>query len=87
MSATASRRPTTDGAPVRLGIVTLLDLPLVVVGGGLADRLGATFVGRIEQSARNRMFTATSPLRVVPAELGDQGGAVGAALVAAERAG
>ena len=36
--------------------VTLLDLPLVVVGGGLADRLGPAFVGRIEQAARGELF-------------------------------
>ena len=64
--------------------VTLLDLELVVVGGGLADRLGAAFVGRIEQAARSELFAESSTLRVVPAELGDQGGALGAALLAAE---
>lgn len=79
-----------DEAVEALGVaiasaVVLLDLPLVVVGGGLADRLGPTFIGRIEQAARSRIFTDGSPLRVVPAELGDQGGAIGAALIAAER--
>lgn len=66
--------------------VTLLDLPLVVVGGGLADRLGPTFVGRIEQATRSRLFGDASPLRVIPGELGDRGGATGAALSAAETA-
>jgi glucokinase len=80
-----------DEAVEALGVaiasaVTLLDLPLVVVGGGLADRLGPAFVGRIEQAARSRSFTSSSPLRVIPAELGDRGGALGAALVAAESA-
>ena len=81
-----------DEAVEALGVaiasaVMLLDLPMVVVGGGLADRLGPTFVGRIEQAARSKVFGGGSPLRVVPAELGDQGGAIGAALVAAERLG
>jgi glucokinase len=78
-----------DEAVQALGVavasaVTLLDLPLVVVGGGLADRLGPAFVGRIEQAARSRSFTQSSPLRVVPADLGDRGGALGAALIAAD---
>lgn len=79
-----------DEAVEALGVaiasaVTLLDLQLVVVGGGLADRLGPTFVGRIEQATRSRLFGESSPLRVIPGELGDRGGATGAALMAAER--
>jgi len=62
--------------------VALLDLPLVVVGGGVADKLGPAFVGRIEEAVRSRLFLASSPVRVVPAALGDLGGAIGAALVA-----
>jgi glucokinase len=66
---------------------TLLDLALIVVGGGLADRLGASFVGRMEQAVRSELFAQGSPLRVIPAALGDQGGAVGAALLAAHALG
>jgi len=78
-----------DGAVNALGVavanaVTLLDLELAVVGGGLADRLGPTFVGRIEQAARGQIFAQSSPARVVPATLGDQSGAVGAALMASQ---
>ncbi|MBV8984469.1 MAG: ROK family protein [Acidimicrobiia bacterium] len=80
-----------DGAVAALGVavadaVTLLDLDLIVVGGGLADRLGPTFVGRIEQAAREQIFAHGSPARVVPAALGDQSGALGAALMAADSA-
>jgi glucokinase len=64
------------------GVITTLDLELVVVGGGLADRLGPAFVGRIEQAARSELFPGGSPVRVVPAELGDRSGAIGAALLA-----
>lgn len=76
-----------DEAVSALGIaisaaVTLLDVEVVVVGGGLADRLGASFVGRIEQAVRSELFGGGSPLRVVLAELGDAGGAVGAAIAA-----
>lgn len=65
--------------------VALLDIPLVVMGGGLADRLGPAFVTRVEQAVRSELFPKNPGLRVVPAMLGDQGGAIGAALVAAER--
>jgi glucokinase len=78
-----------DEAVAALGIaianaVTLLDLPLVVLGGGLADRLGPSFVGRVEQAARSRVYRE-SPVHVTPTALGDRGGAIGAALFAAER--
>lgn len=66
------------------GAVTVLDVPLVVVGGGLADRLGAGFVGRVEQAVRTNLFGGAGiAIRVVPSKLGDQAGAVGAALLAA----
>ena len=66
------------------GAIALVDVPLVVVGGGLADRLGAAFVGRVDQAVRANLFGGTpSPIRVVPSELGDRAGAVGAALLAA----
>jgi glucokinase len=67
------------------GAVTLLDLPLVVVGGGLADRLGADFVGRVEAVVRERVYR-DSPVQVSPTALGDRGGAIGAALIAERRA-
>jgi glucokinase len=80
-----------DGAVSALGVaiadaVTLLDLDVMIVGGGLADRLGPTFVGRIEQSAREQLFAHGSAARVVPAALGDESAALGAALMAAESA-
>ena len=61
-------------------VVTVLDLGLVVVGGGLADRLGPAFIGRVEQAVRSQLFAGTR-LRVVPAELSDRAGALGAALL------
>ena len=62
-------------------VVALVDVELVVMGGGLADRLGPGFVGRVEQATRERLFVLTGPVRVVPAALGDRAGAVGAALL------
>ena len=65
--------------------VALLDLSLVVIGGGLADRLGPAFVNRVEQAVREELFPKNPALKIVPGVLGDQGGAIGAALVAADR--
>jgi glucokinase len=75
-----------DDAVVALGTavasaVALVDLDLVVMGGGLADKLGRQFVGRVEQAVRGRLFVPTSGLRVVPGALGDLAGAMGAALL------
>jgi glucokinase len=61
---------------------TLLDLQMVVIGGGLGGRLGDQLAGRVEQAARALMFVRDSPLRVVSTALGDAAGAVGAALLA-----
>ena len=67
------------------GAVTLLDVPVVVIGGGLADKLGPPFSARVEREARLRLFPGVRDLRVVPGALGDAAGAVGAALLAAGR--
>ena len=79
-----------DDAVKALGVaiataVTLLDLGVVIVGGGLADRLGAKFVGRIEQATRDQLY-GESGLRVLPAALGDLSGAIGVSLLAEKAA-
>jgi glucokinase len=81
-----------DDAVGALGVaiasaVSLLDIELVVVGGGLADRLGLSFVERVEQACRADVFPRNPALRIVPAALGDRGGSIGAALMAADRIG
>jgi glucokinase len=81
-----------DDAVGALGVaiasaVSLLDIPLVVVGGGLADRLGPVFVRRVEQACVTDVFPRNPELRIVPAALGDRGGSIGAALMAADRIG
>lgn len=68
------------GRAVAATIMTV-DLGLVVVGGGLADRLGAPFVKRVEQAVRDELFAGGAAVRVVPAVLGDRAGAIGAALL------
>jgi len=79
-----------DDAVGALGVaiascVSLLDIALVVVGGGLADRMGPSFVKRVEEACRADVFPRNPDLRIVPAALGDRGGSMGAALMAAER--
>ncbi len=58
--------------------VYLVDVELVVIGGGLGDKLGEAFAGRVEQATRSRLWPG-STLRVVPAALGDDAGVIGAA--------
>lgn len=58
--------------------VSLLDVDLVVLGGGLGSRLGAPWAARIEEAVRTRAF-AHPAVRVVPAALGDDAGIIGAA--------
>lgn len=64
--------------------VTVLDVPLVVLGGGLGDRLGAPFAARIEARTKQLLRIPDYPLRIVPSALGDRAGAVGAALLAGD---
>ncbi len=58
--------------------VTLLDVELVVLGGGLGSRLGAPWAKRIQDVARDRVF-GHADIEVVPSALGDDAGIVGAA--------
>jgi glucokinase len=60
----------------------LLDLEAIVVGGGLGDRLGKPFVDRITHHMLPHLFTPDEPPVVLPTELGDLSGAVGAAVLA-----
>ena len=61
--------------------VALVDLEMIVLGGGLADKLGRPFVAAVDDAVRRRLFVPTLPLRVEPAALGDHAGAMGAALL------
>lgn len=70
-----------DALGVGIGsAVTLLDVEAVIVGGGLGERLGPTWLGRIEKAARPHTFFRTPPVFRL-AELGDMGGAIGASLL------
>jgi glucokinase len=60
----------------------LLDLDAIIIGGGLGDRLGAPFVDRIVAQMTPHLFVPDQPPVVLPTELGDLAGAVGAAVLA-----
>lgn len=62
--------------------VNLLDVEAVVIGGGLGVRFGEPVVRRIDSAMQPHLFNAASPPQVLPASLGDMGGAIGAALLA-----
>ncbi len=65
--------------------VNLLDLEVVVLGGGLADKLGERFRADLEGVMAPLLFLQPPRMRLVRAALGDEGGAIGAAVVARER--
>lgn len=63
-------------------IVNLLDVELVVVGGGLAEKLGQDLADRIAAAAEPWMLRPNPDLAWLPAALGDDSGVVGAAALA-----
>jgi glucokinase len=77
-----------DAAVEALGLAlananNLLDLEAIIVGGGLADRLGEPFVRRVEQAMGENLRIPERPPAVMQTELGDLSGAVGATVLAA----
>jgi glucokinase len=61
--------------------LNLLDVEAVVIGGGLGTRLGEPYVERIREAMMPHLFADERPPEVRLAELGDLGGAIGAALL------
>jgi glucokinase len=59
--------------------INLIDLEAVVIGGGLGTRLGEAATERIRQAMLPHLFVSERPPDVRPSELGDLGGAIGAA--------
>jgi glucokinase len=64
--------------------VNLLDLDCIVVGGGLAEKLGTGITDRIDAAARPHMLVPDIGRRVALAALGDHAGVVGAAALTRE---
>ena len=74
-----------DEAVAALGVaigsaVNLLDVELVVLGGGLGERLGPKWLARLEKAAARHTFFSPPP-RYALATLGDRGGAIGASFL------
>ena len=63
--------------------VNLLDVEAVVIGGGLGVRFGQPMAERISTEMHPHLFNDSRPPAVRVAGLGDLGGAIGAALLAA----
>jgi glucokinase len=60
----------------------VLDVEVVILGGGLGVRLGQPYADRIAAAMLPHVFNDHRPPPVVVAELGDLGGAIGASLLA-----
>jgi glucokinase len=66
--------------------VNLLDVELVLLGGGLGSRFGEPMLARIAEAMGPHLYNDTQPPQMRLAALGDLGGALGAALLWAEPA-
>ena len=62
-------------------IVNVLDVEAVVLGGGLGERLGPTYLDDLRGEMHQHLFVDDNPPHLQVAELGDLGGAIGAALL------
>ncbi len=63
-------------------VLNLLDVGLVVIGGGLAEKLGTDLAEKVEAATLPWVLRPEPDLRFVPAGLGDDSGVVGAAALA-----
>lgn len=70
-------------------IVNLLDPECVVIGGGIATRLGERFVAPIREAAADYFLREKDAqrIRIVGGRLGDDAGALGAVVLARQRLG
>jgi glucokinase len=62
-------------------VVIVVDVGTVAVGGGLAERLGSPFLDAIAESCRDALPWPSAAPSIVPTRLGDDAGALGAALL------
>jgi glucokinase len=63
--------------------LNVLDVEAVILGGGLGLKLGEPWLERIREATLPHLFTSSRPPEFRMAALGDHGGALGAALLAA----
>lgn len=62
--------------------VNLLDVPAVVIGGGMGERFFSDRQAEFESETAKHLFRKEAPPALLATELGDDGGALGAALLA-----
>jgi len=62
-------------------VVNVLDVEVVILGGGLGIRLGEPYAKRISDAMAPHLFNDDHPPPVLVAALGDLGGAIGASLL------
>lgn len=62
-------------------VVNVLDIEVVILGGGLGVRLGEPYAERIAAAMAPHLFNDDRPPPVRVAQLGDLGGAIGASLL------
>ena len=66
-------------------LVNVLAPEIVVLGGGVIEAMADDFIARIDRSTRRvAVDFATKDLKIVRAELGDDAGVIGAAMLARE---
>ncbi|MBL8745645.1 MAG: ROK family protein [Phycisphaerae bacterium] len=84
-------REVVDEATALIGIaaanaVTLLSLPMIILGGGFAEAFGQPFADRVAHAMKPHVFPkALHSCRVVTTRLADDAGLLGAALLAREK--
>jgi glucokinase len=68
-------------------LINILDPQMVVIGGGVAERLGGRFVGPIRRVAYSTIINKHNAraVKIVPAALKDASGVVGAAVLARQK--
>jgi len=67
-------------------IINLIDPQLLVYGGGLVEAMGERFLAPIRTVAHQHVIQQSGPpVRLVTAELGDNAGVLGAAVIARQR--
>jgi glucokinase len=62
--------------------LNLLDVEVVVIGGGLGLKLGEPWLEKVRDATMPHLFTSSRPPDFRLSQLGDDGGAIGAALLA-----
>jgi len=66
-------------------VINMVDVRLVVIGGGMAEKLGQDLADRLADQARPWILHPSAKLKFVVAALGDDSGIVGAAAIGRAR--